>query len=86
VVLCTVCRFVPLVSSYMMHGHTHIYIKFSLLFIFTFISLLPFCKYLFKLVRETILLFVTEQAVHNFSATKLTKKGLRTSMRLTLQC
>jgi hypothetical protein len=38
--------------------------KYSLLlFIFTFISLLPLYKYLFELVKETILLFVLEQAV-----------------------
>jgi hypothetical protein len=39
-----------------------------LLFILTFISLLPLHKYLLKLVRGTILLFVLDNAVRTFFA------------------
>jgi len=42
-----------------------------LLFIFTFISLLPLYNYLFKLFWETILLFVLKHAVHTFFAINL---------------
>ena len=45
-----------------------------LLFIFTFISLLPLYKYLFKLDGGTILLFVLEHAVHSFFAINIKKK------------
>jgi hypothetical protein len=46
-----------------------------LLYIFAFISLLPLYKYLFKLVRGTILLLVLEHAVlvHTFFAINLDK-------------
>ena len=44
-----------------------------LLFLFTLISPFPLYKYLFKLVRETIL-FVLEHAVYTFFAINLPKK------------
>jgi len=47
-----------------------------LLFIFTFISLLSFYKYLFRLVRGKIL-FVLEHVVHNFLAISLKKTAFR---------
>jgi hypothetical protein len=47
-----------------------------LLFIFTFISLLPLYKYLSKLIGGTILLCVLEHAAHTFFAINLQKKSL----------
>jgi hypothetical protein len=47
-----------------------------LLYIFTFISLLPLYKYLFKLVRGTILLLVLEHAVRTSFAINLSKHTL----------
>ena len=42
-----------------------------LLFIYLLILLFPVHKYLFKLIRGTILLFALEHAVHTFSAVNL---------------
>ena len=44
-----------------------------LLFLVTFVSLLPLYKHLRKLVRRTILLFALEHVVHTFFAINLTK-------------
>jgi hypothetical protein len=52
-----------------------------LLFILTFISLLPLYKYLLKLVRETILLFVLDHAVRTFFAIILKQLDLHVRPR-----
>ena len=49
---------------------------------FTFISLLPLHKYLLKLVKGTIPLFVLEHAVHTFFAINLSKRKKKKDMRV----
>jgi len=45
---------------------------------------MPFCKYLFKLVKGTVLLFVLEHAVHTFFVINLLKRTENVVLRDTV--